>query len=199
MRVLTAIGEIGITVNSRDFLFRPSLYAMSTLADPIDLYGRIHNPNTSKAIEQDRFLAAIEVLCACTDDDIGDLIGYTGSRHDRWVAGKLPFTNIVILASSLIRHGVTGVVPEVKAKTDSEYTDKFEPRSLVSIAIAHLGMSETEAWNMTVTGFVLAMRAKYPDPSIEKDKKEKDLLKKYDKMMARNGRIQAAKNAARSM
>ena len=205
MRVNTSIGEIGVSVNGRDFLFRPSLFAMQRLDDPIRSFVDIHNTDRSKNAENQRFIASVEVLEACCDDDISDLVGFMSPRYRgdsfagfSWRIGRINFVDCVILASSLIRHGVIGVVPQQSKKNEGKYSSKFEPRELAALAMAHLGMSEDEAWNLTVTGFILAMRAKYPDPEAEKQQKNEENLAKYDKIMGHLKKINAIRDAAKA-
>lgn len=161
MRVLTEIGEIGIHTPGREVLLRPSLYAMSQIADPV---GRLVDLFEGDPAIQ--FDAALEVVQACADEDVSDLTGRMGSRYGTWVCGKIPTADLVVLAQSLARHGLIGVVPKLPPlpEEQGDYTPGFEPREFVATAIAHLGLNESEAWNLTVTGFILAMRAKYPRP-----------------------------------
>lgn len=161
MRILTEIGEIGIHTPNRDVILRPSLYAMSRLPDPVGSLVALH-----EGAPKDQFSAALDVLQACTEEDISDLTGYVGSRYRTWVCGSVPTGDLIKLAQSLIKHGVLGVVPKLPPLPDeqSNFTPKFEAREFVAVAIAHLGMSEREAWDMTVTSFILAMRAKFPRP-----------------------------------
>jgi hypothetical protein len=58
------------------------------------------------------------------------------------------------------------------------------------MAIAHLGMSEQQAWDMTVTGFVMAMRAKFPPPP-----RARPTLKELDSMMDWLDKVNAAEKA----
>jgi len=161
MRILTDIGEIGIHAPGRDVLLRPSLYAMSQLDDAVGTFATLHGAGDKR----DQFHAALDVLQVCTDEDITDLTGRMGSRYGTWILGKIPPADLVPLAKSLIRHGVVGVVPkQPPSPDDGGYSSVFEPRELVAAAIAHLGLSEDQAWDLTVTGFVLAMRAKFPRP-----------------------------------
>nr|WP_220125272.1 DUF6246 family protein [Pseudomonas aeruginosa] len=44
----------------------------------------------------------------------------------------------------------------------AELLGEFVAREYVATAIAHLGLSEREAWSMTMTGLIGALRAKYP-------------------------------------
>lgn len=161
MRVLVDIGEIGLHTAKREVLLRPTLYAMSQLTDPVGVMVTLFEGSA-----RDQFNAALDVLQACSDEDISDFTGHMGSRWGTWVCGLIPFANLVPLARSLIMHGVVGVVPELPKLADEvgAYTPKFEPREFVALAVAHLGLNESEAWNLTVTGFVLAMRAKFPRP-----------------------------------
>lgn len=192
MRALTAIGEIGITAKSRDFLFRPSLYAMSLLDDPVKSFADIHSPATDRETERARFMASVEVLQACIDEDISELVGETGSRHDLWKPGLINPEKIVILASSLIRHGLIG--PKFDnddiGEKKKDYSEKFDPAGIVALAIAHLSMSEQQAWDMTVTGFVMAMRAKFPPPP-----RTTPNVKELDAMMDWLDKVNAAEKA----
>ena len=161
MRILTEIGEIGVHAPGRDVLLRPSLYAMSRLSDPVGLLVALHEGRP-----RDQFEAAYEVVQACTDEDVSDLTGHLGSRYGTWVCGKVPSPDLIALARSLICHGIIGVVPKLPpaAEHTEAFTPRFEAREFVAIAIAHLGLSEREAWDLTVTSFILAMRAKFPRP-----------------------------------
>ncbi|HAU6533224.1 TPA: hypothetical protein JEK82_003786, partial [Salmonella enterica] len=83
-------------------------------------------------------------------------------------------------ARHLILHGVMGDQPpeEFEGKK-GEYSDKFDVRSFVYTAVAHLGMSESDAWNMTMTSFRAAMNAKFP----QKEKAKVPTQEKYDEVM----------------
>ena len=60
-------------------------------------------------------------------------------------------------------------------------------------AVAHLGLSESEAWNMTMTGYRAAVRAKTPPEARNKQKRPNVLLDKkaYDDGM--NGAMEILK------
>jgi hypothetical protein len=163
MRILTAIGEIGVQVGEKSWKLRPSLYAMSLLPDPVKAFAALYDEATPPV---ERWLAAVDTLAACCDEDVTDLVGHTGDSPDEWTPGELPAIDCVLLAMSLIRHGVVGVVPELPdtGEAKREYVQKFEPQAFAAMAMAHLGLSEAHAWDMTVTGFTLAMRAKFPQP-----------------------------------
>lgn len=170
----TEIGEIGLTTADRTVVLRPSLRAMAKLGDGeglVQLYDRLHRDFAGhKRAQHGQFLDAVGVLHACTDEDIFELTGHHGQRWNSWVAGRITPRLAVLLARSLISHGVTGVVPEDEryepdlSEGKATHTTEFHPREVASMAMAHLGYSEAEAWNLTVTSFTLAMRAKFPPP-----------------------------------
>ena len=195
MRAITSIGEVGITAGNRQFLFRPSFQAMAQLDNPVESYALLFQPeysgeneNMRKRVERSRFIAATNVMQACCEDDIGILIGYTGNTIHTWRMGLMPFKDCVHIARSLITHGLIGKVEKEDYEDKGEYSDKFQPEKFVSVAVAHLGMSEREAWNLTMTGFILAMRAKFPNektkslPSIKEHDANMAWLEKVNKL-----------------
>lgn len=175
----TEVGELAVWVGTRRWLFRPSLLAMARLGTPehiVHLYAAVHGGFSSQA-----FLAAVEVLWACNEDeDTGDLTGYCRT-YGKWVPGKLPPEDVHILARSLMVHGVTSSLPPERpagAPDDRKrYTRGFQAAETAALAMAHLGLSERDAWNMTMTGVALAMRAKYHDaskPTVEQQADDAD-------------------------
>lgn len=173
-RIRTSIGEVGLTFAEREVVLRPSLYAMSKLGTPteiVEIFATLFAPN---ARPRDVFHAALDVIQACTDEDISDFTGHMGSRYGTWVSGHIPMPDLLPIGRSLARHGIVGVVPEIKraAPAEGDYKAEFDPREFVSQAIAHLGFSEDDAWNMTATSFILAMRAKYPPEQSKAPSKE---------------------------
>lgn len=183
MVVHTAIGEQLVTVGTRSVLFRPSLLNMTRIGTPAGIVETFVTvcgiPQLSglafvdlprvRAWRGEQFRTACAVLWCCTDDeDISWLIGYTNERF-RYVPGVLPLEDIIGLAAGLLRHGVMGDVPAAKGKPPAkDYVAEFNAREFVSAAMAHLGTSENDAWQMTMTSFIGAMRAKFPPPVDEK-------------------------------
>lgn len=178
MQVLTDIGEMGVQVGERYVKFRPSLAAMARLGSPRDIVETFvavcgapplsGNPVLDeprvKAWRRDQFSAACCVLWACAqDDDISWLAGYTNERY-RYVRGALPLADIVGLAAGLLKHGVLGdISPEAtRGAKKSDYLSEFKARDFAAAAMAHLGATETQAWDMTMTSYIIAMRAKFP-------------------------------------
>jgi hypothetical protein len=174
---IVSIGEIGVSAGDREFLFRPSLSAMDSLGSPAEIVEKFTalfeppkiNPfwpsQSYRAWERDVTSIAYDVLVACCEDDVTGLIGHMGTRWGSFVLGAMPPQDMVHLARSLMRHGIIGLKPEgLPAKPVKEYTAEFNAREFVSQAIAHLGMSTAEAWNLTMTEFSGAMQSKFGKP-----------------------------------
>lgn len=208
MGALTAIGEVGIEVKGRSYLLRPSLFAMTRIGspkcivehsalllgdEPISPGFKILGLDALQRFRRDRLRAALSVMAACTADDIGDLIGGITPRM-AYSPGKLPISDIVAIARGLIWHGVMGNVDPMSNKRPAnekkEYLSEFDASTFVYAAVAHLGLSESEAWRLTMTGFVTAMTAKFPPQANNGDSPS---LHTYDQTMTWFDKVKQAK------
>jgi hypothetical protein len=173
MRALTSVGEVGIETGGRSYLLRPSLFSMTQIGQPttivettaILLSPEPDDPFLLKRFRKARFERALDVMYACAgEQDLGDLIGGmvpTGKGRIAYSRGIMPMADIVAIAQALIRHGVMGDVEPEPGRIGEAMTE-FKATDYVAAAIAHLGMSESDAWGMTMTSFVQVMRSKYP-------------------------------------
>lgn len=163
--VLTQIGEIGISFEGRAYKLRPSLYAMTRIGEPVEIV-RVYASVMSEEPHVEQFDDALAVIYACSEDDLAELYGgHEGTEGGlKYVPGAALTEHILPLARCLMKHGVTGALPELprKAGQDPEFVKEFDARAHVSLAIAHLGMSSEQAWQMTMTELVGALRAKFP-------------------------------------
>jgi hypothetical protein len=210
MGALTAIGEVGIEVKGRSYLLRPSLFAMTRIGSPTEIVEacalllgkeplapgfKILGLNAVQRFKRDRLRAALTVWFACSTEDVGDLIGGITPRM-AYSPGWLPISDIVAIAQGLIWHGVMGNIDpnsnKRPANEKKEYLKEFEASSYVYSAVAHLGLSESEAWNLTMTGFVSAMQAKFPPQANNGDSPS---LHKYDETMSWFDKVKAKKAA----
>lgn len=170
MNALTEIGEIGITARNRDYLLRPSFRAMQSLGSPreiVQIFHALHEGSvTQRQHERDLLSLSAQVIEACVvEGDHIDLLGHIPAPG-KYVPGDMPFTHWQIIAQALMRHGIIGVIPKKtypKKKSD-EYVSEFRAADYVAAAVAHLGVSEAEAWNMTMTSFAGLMRSKFGEP-----------------------------------
>lgn len=212
MSVLTSIGEQLVTVGNRSVKFRPSFVNMTRIGGPKDIVAAfasvcgvpqftgnwVLDDPLLRRWRADQFRTACAVLWCCTDDeDISWLVGYTNERG-RYVAGRLPMEDIVGLAHGLLRHGVVGDVPpeQTRAAKKSDYTSEFNARDFVAAAMAHLGTSEPEAWQMTMTGYIGAMRAKFPPTKEHKAPPTTEEVVRVEDWLSRVNKARAAQKAA---
>lgn len=167
--ILTEIGEIGVHAGNRTTILRPSLFAMSQLGLPAEIVAifatvmeEVQGENAKKYQQHD----ALAVIRACTDADIDDLFGYwvDGDESPVFVPGHVSSDDILQLARCLLKHGVTGAIAAYPPKPgkEPEYLREFVARDMAAMAMAHLGMNEREAWQMTMTSLVSAMKSKFP-------------------------------------
>ncbi len=91
----------------------------------------------------------------------------------------MPFDSIHIIAQHLLLHGIVGDQPAEQVESKGEFNSRFEARSWVYQAMAHLGLSESDAWSMTMTGLRAAIAAKYP----QKEKNKIPSEEEYDEFM----------------
>lgn len=200
MVALTTIGEVGIEAGGRSYLLRPSLFSMSQIGSPADIVETTaillspepEHPYILKRFRKERFERALTVLYACAgDQDLGDLIGGmvpTGRGRIAYSPGLMPMQDIIAVAQGLIRHGIMGDVEPEPGRV-GESMSEFKAAEYVSAAIAHLSMSESDAWNMTMTSFVQVMRSKYPPKPGAKPMTANDV----DATLARLAKINAAR------
>ena len=207
--ILTEIGEVGVHVGADVHILRPSLYAMTRIGPPayiVEVFAGVMAEGPTNYPNPTQLGYAFEVLQACTEEDISHLIGHYEFRETMLgkksvhVAGLIPPNEMLLLARCLARHGVTGSVEPLPRKEgdegedegESDYVSEFDARKHVANATAHLGMSEKEAWNTTMTALVDALRVKFPAPSeAEKAKGKAPSKSEYDELMEIADRIEA--------
>lgn len=200
MQIITDIGQAVIRAGGREIFLNPSFLAMSRIGAPEDIVRlfvtvhaghypthRISEPAIMRDVLARCFaemaVASARVVTACCTENISQLIGvYIISAKGKlsYRPGRLAIHDVIELARHLIRHGVMGDQPPEQLKgRNNEYSNKFDARSFVYTAVAHLGMSEAEAWNMTMTSFRAAMNAKFPAKENDKIPTEEA----YDEVM----------------
>lgn len=202
--ILTEIGEIGIHKGGAVYKLRPSLYAISKLGTPVEIvetFARIFAEHFTPRGKTEQFADALAVLYACCQDD-ASAEAIVGTYTPRVQAHRAPWAPgvyrrgfiapgvVLVLARSLLTHGVIGDVERTPTAPSDEpdYLTEFAARDYVAMAMAHLGCSEHDAWNMTMTGLSLALRSKYPsskdDGTTTRDGRRVPSMGEYDAAMA---------------
>ena len=212
------IGQCAVTVAGVKYVFTPSFAAMAKIANNMDLvqaFAIIHGSKYPARLPVDKGLrnrilarcygevvqTSMLVLKACTDSDTTRLIGdceLNPCGKLKLKLGIIPVEDVITLAKHLLFHGLIGDGPENKAAEQargSDYKPTFDVLEYVYSAVAHLGLSESEAWAMTMTGYRAAVRAKTP-PDERIEQKRTDIA--IDKRVYEDG-MQAAREALKRM
>lgn len=152
--ILTSVGEIGVHAGQQTYVLRPSLYAVSTLGDGDEIVQVYADVMRGDPVQ------SLGLILACSEDDVSGVFGWSVVDGGRMRLHLLQSVNDTVrIAQALAKHGIAGDIPRT---SDATYSGRFDPREFVSLAIAHLGVAERDAWQMTMTGLLLALQAKYP-------------------------------------
>lgn len=114
--------------------------------------------------------AAMNVLTACCDEDISLLIGeLRPGKSGKWLfvyrKGLMPVSDMVLIAQSLIQHGIIGKakVRKLQRHEGGQASSEFNAFNYINAARTHLGMSREEAERLTMTEFQMLLAAKFPE------------------------------------
>ncbi len=162
----TNIGEIGITVDGRDYLFRPSLFNIAKISSPERL--PVDLQELQKRKTHSLLIAVVTLKSCCIDRPKSDkylskLCGYWIEENGELIykRGDMPISNIVILALKLL---VAGMIGKPGARgSGGEPAKSFDAADYSSAAVAHLSVSFEDAKHMTMIEFQKAINSKFPD------------------------------------
>lgn len=205
MRVNKSIGEVGIKVDGRGYLLRPSFLALSQLGTPSGIVRKFKLiTSVFECLKGWRkfpvgvsplaaFGAVKEVIDACiTDGNAHDITGHVvhydgkGLRHKQ---GALSYHDLVVLSFHLMRYGVHGdPKPRKKESGSTSELTSFDPAEAVGMAVGQFGMSLSDAWNLTMIEYQRAFDGKYPE---QDDTKEQQRInqKEYDDLMSWHDKV----------
>lgn len=172
-------------------LFRRALEAYGTI--PAWLYKYVNSNQISKPA----IMAAISVITACCDKDVASLVGeIIPGKSGKWAfvyrKGLMPAHDMVLIAQSLITHGIIGKakVRQLQRHETGQATTEFKAFEYISAARNHFGISRMEAGQLSMTEFQIMLAAKYPDPKgLTRDEYEAvadDYLAKKARKLKRN-------------
>lgn len=165
--IITEIGEVGIDLNGQKSLLRPSLYAMTQIGDADEIV-RVYASIMSDLPHPDRLPDACKAIYACCEEDISEAFGCMEynefAKRFEFKKGAANEHDTIVIARALMKHGLIGdfEIPVSAEKDSKNYNTKFDARKYASLAVAHLGSSTKEAWQMTMTEIVGALQAKFP-------------------------------------
>lgn len=207
--ILTEIGEVGVYAGDQVVRLRPSLYAMSRLGDPVEIvqtFATVMGGAEDDAQARRLFQTALGVIYACASEEVdpSSLFGTyeTISGALEYVPGAAPAEHVVPLARCLLKHGITGALPPLPRRPGDDepvYVKEFVARDYVAMAMAHLGVSERDAWDLTMTGMVGALRAKFPPAESNAPGAKAPTKEQHDATMAWFDKIEAKRKAAKGV
>lgn len=115
-------------------------------------------------------MAAMTVMQACCETDLSDLIGEirpakTKGRPFKRLMGRMGDVEMIIIAQSLITHGIIGKakIRRLQRHESSQGTSEFNAFEYISAARNHFDMSRSEAELLTMTEFQMMLAAKFPE------------------------------------
>lgn len=162
---------------------------------PAWLASYLNRPQSSKQA----IYAAMNVLSACCDEDISTLIGeLRPGKTGKWLfvyrRGLMPVSDMVLIAQSLIQHGIIGKakVRKLQRHEGGQASSEFNAFEYINAARTHLGMSREEAEQLTMTEFQMLLAAKFPE---QKGFTKEEYDSVADDYLARKARRQAKANA----
>jgi len=161
---------------------------------PAWLTSHLASPQYSKKA----IVTAMTVLQACSPQDVSALTGeVVPGRSGKWTfvyrKGRMAAEEMVIIARSLMAHGVIGKakVRKLQRHEGAQASSEFNAFEYISAARTHLSMSREEAEHLTMTDFQMLLAAKYPDQKgftkEEYDSVEDDYLAKKAMRLAKAG------------
>lgn len=165
-------------------VFRPSLLNIASLGSPaevVKLFELVMSDQDSRV----QVIACMGILMSCADDkDLAcEAVGY----HDGlglYEPGEMPLEHIIHMARHMLLHGMIGDV-DIPAKTGvkPKPMTEFKAADFVAMAIAHLGMSQADAWGLSMTALVAALNSKFPQVKEEKAGSDAPSIEEYEEAM----------------
>lgn len=112
--------------------------------------------------------SAMIVMQACCDKDCDELIGQwrAGKNGSTYRMGKVPISDIIVLARELMIHGIIGKVKIRKLQRNEsgkEFTDTFSAVEYINASRVHFEMTRDDAEKLTMSEFLMMLKAKYPE------------------------------------
>ena len=161
MHIIPENGDVGLYgANIPFLLFRPSLRNIASLGTPVEIIALFESVMGEST--QLQMVDAMGVLWACceTPDAAHEAIGYLGEGDA--VLGKMEPVHKIHIARHLMLHGMVGDVEIVPDNKTTGPIKEFKASNFAALAIAHLGMSQADAWDMSMTALITALNAKFP-------------------------------------
>ncbi len=168
----TLIGEIGIDTKAGSYNFRPSFYNLAQIGTPeeiVNLFNKIQSGNRSSLVTCHNIIESCCVEKPDADSGLDELLGMwlDNGGHIDWLDGELPISDTFVIAITLLKSGLIGKPNLITGK--GKASKEWDASEYVGAAVAHLNLSTSDAWNMTMIEFQRAIESKFPDAGDKKD------------------------------
>jgi hypothetical protein len=195
----TQIGQFSLTIEDKTFNLLPSLRNMAKIANSrrvLVMYEMIHSPKIPDWLRVD---IGREILLACSDNpDIDKHLIKCKRQKPHLNKHKISINDQVIVAASLMRHGIAGVNrPEYagEKKGKAKPMTEFDVNKIVADAMIHFRLSESDALDLTMSKFSYLLASKFPPESNKETTPSLDAHKEAMKaLMERNKRNKLEQN-----
>ena len=171
----TNIGEVSIYYDDKEYLLRPSFKNIASIEDYNTVAGQVGLAVQSfmsvGAIHWTHVLPCWTVIQACADEFVpAELIGEI--NEDLTITtGALELYEVAAIANGLMKWGLYGEPSDerkgyARAMARTQKPDgspvNIEQYFGIAVAPSGLGMSTTEAWNLTMREFQIAYDIQFP-------------------------------------
>jgi len=201
----TSIGDACIEWGDEKFCFHPSFFSMQRLGEPKDIedcaelaLSGYYRARDLGVMTRSEFWTCLHILgcCETNEREISEEIYGYYDENGVFHAGSEPVVNLGVIAWHLVNIGINGEPSErmkklAKIRKKDTEREPFNPIEYVASAVAHLGMNQSDAWQLTMIEFQRAMESKFP-PSQE-DQKRLDSMMTPEESKALIKRIADAK------
>lgn len=191
-----------------NFEFHPSFFSMQRIGEPEDIkyvsdmvYQASTNYSLTGRVYRREFNACVDAIQSCCDDLLPhELTGFY-DEEGHYQEGAIELHDLIVMAIHMLKFGIHGE-PSRRMKALSRKEEikpeksLFNPIDFVMSAVAHLGISRDDAWQMTMLEFQKAMESKFP-PTEKERKKEASLMSRED-LRALKQRVAQARARAKN-
>lgn len=175
--MLIAYGHTKIEWGDRVFILSPTFANIAKIGGPKEIIDTFKEFIETTNLAH-KFSMALNILDCCSDISLPEELTGTvrpSANNDRILItqpkhGINMVNDIIVLAEHCLIHGICG---KSDKKQDGEPVTEFDAYSFMELARIHLGLSATDAAQMTMTEFSRMMEAKFP-PQIDENAVNED-------------------------
>ena len=121
-------------------------------------------------------------------------------RGVKYVTGRMPVNDIIIIARNLMEHGIIGKSPlkvPQRSENQKRTTSELRMSDYIISARTHFGITREEAEDLTMTEYQQMIKSKYPEPE-GMTREQYDASYERAKLNKQKLKEKAARKAAKS-